>query len=149
MLREPVFVPESTPILDMLHQMRSKRFGFAIVVDEYGGVEGIVTIKDLISELVGEIQDEYDPGLPTAYQAADGTWIADGRVPVDELSESMGVVLPDGPYSTVGGLFLALAGDIPDEGDRVDLDGAVELTVLRMDRRRIDRVRVERIEERA
>ncbi len=142
LLREPVFVPESTPILKLLQEMRTKRFAFAMVVDEHGGVEGIVTIKDLMSELVGDIQDEYDPGIPTFTPAGNGTWIADGRLPVDELSEAIGVPLPEGPYSTVGGLVLALAGEIPSEGQRIDLDG-LSILVLRMDGRRIDRVRVE------
>ncbi|MFQ5968305.1 MAG: hemolysin family protein [Acidimicrobiia bacterium] len=140
--RQPVFVPESTPILKLLQDMRTRRFGFGIVVDEHGGVEGIVTIKDLMSELVGDIQDEYDPGVPTSIAAGDGTWIADGRLPVDELAEQVGVAFPEGPYSTVGGMFLAAAGHIPEEGQTVELDG-VAITVLRMEGRRIDRVRVE------
>ena len=127
--------------------MRTRRFGFAIVVDEHGGVEGIVTIKDLMSELVGDIQDEYDPGVPTSIAAGDGTWIADGRLPVDELAEEVGVTFPEGPYSTVGGMFLAAAGQIPDEGQSVELDG-VAITVVRMEGRRIDRVRVVVSEER-
>jgi CBS domain containing-hemolysin-like protein len=146
-LRDPIFVPESTPILDMIRRMRTRRFGFAIVVDEHGGVEGLITIKDLMSELVGEIQDEYDPRVPSMVTAGKGVWIADGRIPVDELSETIGVQVPEGPYSTVGGMYLALAGEIPDEGDQIDLNGTLKLTVLRMDRHRIDRVRIEKVED--
>lgn len=145
MLREPFVTPESTPVLRLLHQMRTRRLGFAVIVDEHGGVEGILTIKDLMSELVGDIQDEYDPTIPTTVAAADGTWIADGRVPVDEIEDTIGRQLPEGPYSTIGGLFLAVAGSIPAEGDQIMVGETLELTVLRMDRHRIDRLRVEAV----
>jgi CBS domain containing-hemolysin-like protein len=143
LLREPLYVPESTPVLTALQQMRHRRAGFAAILDEHGGVEGILTIKDLVSELVGELQDEFDPGVPVAVALENGVWITDGRVPVEELGEELGTHLPEGPYATVGGLFLSIAGDIPGEGDTVEIEG-YRLTVLGMDRRRIDRLRIER-----
>ena len=142
LLREPHYVPESTPVLDVFQQMRQQRLGFAVVLDEHGGVDGIVTIKDLVAELVGELQDEYDPGIPEAVPIDHRTWMADGRMPVEDLAEIISVELPDGPYATIGGLFLFVSGDIPEEGAVVELDGA-RFTVDRMDKLRVDRIRVE------
>ena len=143
LLREPLYVPESASVLEALHLMRRRRAGFAAVLDEHGGVEGIVTIKDLIAELVGEIQDEFDPGVPITVPLGAETWITDGRVTVEDLSEDIGVELPVGPYGSVAGLYLAESGDIPREGDTVDISG-MRFTVLHMEGRRIDRLRVER-----
>ena len=144
-VREPHYLPESMSVLAALQQMRRHRLGFALVLDEHGGVDGIVTIKDLIAELVGEIQDEYDPREPSMTKLGPATWIVDGRVDVEDLAAEVGVRLPEGPYATAGGLFLAAAGRVPQVGDHVDIDG-VRLTVLRMDRRRIDRLRVELVD---
>ncbi|MEE8331772.1 MAG: hemolysin family protein [Acidimicrobiia bacterium] len=141
-IREPIYVPESKPILELLREMRERRWGFAVVTDEHGGVEGIVTVKDLIAELTGELQDEYDPGSPAVVQVAQRRWLVDGRLPLEDLAEAIGVAFPDGEYSTVGGLFLDVAGRIPEVADSINLDGT-ELTVLRMDRHRIDRLRVD------
>ncbi len=141
-VREPHYLPESMSVLAALQQMRHRHLGFALVLDEHGGVDGIVTIKDLIAELVGEIQDEYDPREPTMTKLGPSTWIVEGRVPVEDLADEIGVELPEGPYATAGGLFLAVAGRVPQAGDQVELDG-LRMTVLRMDRRRIDQMRVE------
>ncbi|MBT8208715.1 MAG: HlyC/CorC family transporter [Acidimicrobiia bacterium] len=143
MTRTPFFFPETTTVLAAMNELRRRRLGFGFVLDEHGGVEGIVTMKDLMSELVGELQDEYDPTAPTVVRIGRLQWLADGRLPVEELSQHTGITLPTGPYSTVGGLYLALAGAIPEEGDQVTVDGGARLVVLRMDRNRIDRVRVE------
>ncbi|MDR9449939.1 MAG: hemolysin family protein [Acidimicrobiia bacterium] len=142
LLRQPLYVPESTPVLMALQQMQVRRVGFAAILDEHGGVEGILTIKDLVSELVGELQDEYDPGVPATVAVEGNVWIADGRVDVEELAETLGAELPEGPYATAGGLFLSVAGDIPAEGDSIEVAG-YRMTVLEMDRRRIDRLRIE------
>ena len=111
------------------------------MVDEHGGVEGIVTVKDLIAELVGDIQDEYDPKEPTIIAMGEDQWVVEGRVPVEDLEEAMGHDLPDGPYSSVGGLYLAFAGRIPTAGEETEIDGYV-FRIIRMDRRRIDRLQV-------
>ena len=142
LLRQPYYLPESTSVLASLQQMRARRLTFAVVLDEHGGVDGIVTDKDLISELVGELQDEYDPGAPTAVRIGPSQWLIDARIPLEDLQEVLGSELPAGPYSTVGGLFLALAGKIPTEGESVRTNG-YRLTVLSMDRKRIDKIRVE------
>jgi len=141
MLRTPHYVPESATILDTLQEMRRERFALAVVLDEHGGVEGLVTAKDLLAELVGELQDEYDPGAPSIVRVEPAEWIADGRLPVDDLAGELGVEIPEGPYSTVAGLFMSLSGRVPGEGDTVRFDGIV-LEVLAMDRNRIERLRV-------
>jgi CBS domain containing-hemolysin-like protein len=142
-LRPPTYIPESRPVLDVLQEMRRSRFGFGVVVDEHGGVEGVVTTKDVIAELVGELQDEYDPSIPMLTPAGPDRWIIDGRVDVDELEAVLEMELPQGDYSTVAGLFMDEAGRIPEEGDAIVLDG-ISMTVLMMDRRRIARLRVEK-----
>ncbi|NNC93046.1 MAG: HlyC/CorC family transporter [Acidimicrobiia bacterium] len=142
LLRPPTYIPESRPVLAVLQEMRRSRFGFGVVVDEHGGVEGIATTKDVISELVGSLQDEYDPTVPSIIPAGPQRWVVDGRTDVDELESEIERELPRGDYSTVAGLFMDEAGRIPEEGDRLDVDDVI-LTVLLMDRRRIARLRVE------
>jgi len=142
LLRRPKYIPESMSVLSVLQLMRHERIQLAVVVDEHGGVEGVVTIKDLMSELVGELQDEYDPGSPSVVTLAPRTWMADGRLDIEDLEKAIGIAFPEGPYSTIGGLYLAAAGRIPDEGEHIDVDG-VQLTVLQMDRNRIGRLRIE------
>lgn len=142
-LREPVFVPESTPVLSALQQLRRQKISFGVVLDEHGGVEGIVTVKDLIAELVGEISDEYDPREPSIIPMGGSQWVVEGRVPVEDLEAELEADLPDGPYSSVGGLYLTFAGKIPSAGEEEIIDGYT-FKVIRMDRRRIDRLQVTR-----
>ena len=142
LLRQPPIVPESVPVLAALTELRARKAGFAMVADEHGGIEGLVTIKDLVSELVGELQDEYDPQIPAAVRTGDGTWVADGRITVEELEDVIGKELPEGPYSSIAGLFLTEAGDIPREGDVVTVE-QVTMTVTAMEKLRIARIRVE------
>jgi CBS domain containing-hemolysin-like protein len=145
LVRRPVYIPETMSVLDTLGEMRSKRYAMAVVVDEHGGVEGVVTVKDLMSELVGELQDEYDPGTPSVTKLGPAIWIADGRLDIDDLEEALDTDLEEGPYSTVGGYIMSIFGRIPDDGDQVATDG-YRYTVLTMDRQRVDRVRVERLD---
>lgn len=146
LVRPPHYVPETMSVLDTLGLMRARRYAMAVVVDEHGGVEGVVTIKDLVAELVGELQDEFDPGTPSVTRLGPDLWIADGRLDIDDLEAAVEYNLTDGPYSTVGGFLMALCGRVPDEGDEVVEDG-YRYTVLAMDRQRVDRIRVERIAE--
>ena len=143
LLRKPMFVPESAPILRVLQDLRARRSAFAVVLDEHGGVEGIVTIKDLVAELVGELQDEYDPGTPDVTRIGPQQWLADGRLPIEDLVAAIGVEMPAGPYTTVGGMLMAIAGRIPAEGDQLTLDG-LRFAILQMDRNRVDRVQIEK-----
>ena len=144
LLRTPYYAPESAPVMRVLRDLRARRTGIAMVMDEHGGVDGLVTIKDLVGELVGGLQDEYDPRVPTALPLGDDTWLVDGRTPIDEFEEATGAPVEDGPYSTVAGLFLFVSGRIPVAGDRVEYEQLL-FTVLMMDRRRISKMRVSRI----
>lgn len=143
LLRPPHYVPESAPVMRVLNDLRSRRTGMAVVMDEHGGVEGLVTVKDLVGELVGQLQDEYDPRAPVILPVGRGVWLADGRAPVDDLEAAAGVQVEDGPYSTAAGLFLYLSGRIPAAGDEVEY-GGLTLTVLAMDRRQIAKLRVQK-----
>lgn len=144
LIRKPTYVPESAPVLQILQDMRARRFTLALVLDEHGGVEGLVTIKDLVSELVGELQDEFDPGIPSIVPIGAGRWMADGRLAIDDFAQAVKHQFPEGPYSTIGGLYLAAAGHIPADGHQVTIDD-FRLVVMRMDRNRIDRIRVEKL----
>jgi CBS domain containing-hemolysin-like protein len=139
-LRPPFVVPESRRVLDVLSEMRLGRNAFAVVVDEHGGIEGVLTVKDLVSELVGDLRDEFDRPEDDVLTRVDATrWLAEGACPLDRLAELTGLELPDGEYVTLGGFLLDRFGRIPGEGDRLDHDGW-ELRVAEMDRRRIAKV---------
>jgi putative hemolysin len=128
--------------------MRREGHHLAIVVDEYGGTDGIVTLEDLIEEVIGDIRDEYDPvdsETAPARQLAGGEIEVDGKLNLDEIEEIAGLDLPDGPYATVAGFMMAALGRIPEVGDIVTQQG-VQLTVARMEGHRIARVRLSRLD---
>lgn len=137
--RTPRFVPETKRIALLLREMQAEKFHIAIVVDEYGGTAGVVTLEDLIEELVGEIVDEFDIEEPMIERVAPGTVRVNGRVPIDELSEVLGAPLPNGDWDTVGGLIFNTLGHVPEEGETLVMDGW-ELLVERVTGRRIARV---------
>jgi CBS domain containing-hemolysin-like protein len=140
---EPVSVPESLPCDDLLSTLRRRGLQLAVVVDEYGGTAGVVTLEDLVEELVGPVRDEHDlPETPPTVPLGDGTWSVSGLLRRDEFVESVGLSPPDGPYETLAGLVLDRLGRVPDVGDRVDVDGW-HVEVTRMDGHRIDRVRLQ------
>jgi putative hemolysin len=134
--RPAPLLPGSKPVLAALAEMRADRTHLAVVVDEYGGTDGIVTMEDIIEELVGEIEDEFDP----AAVAPDSSEF-DGLVHREELAGRTGIVLPDGPYETLGGFVVRQLGRIPEVGDTVEAHGHV-FTVVAMDSRRAARIRV-------
>lgn len=136
------FVPETKPISDLLREMQKTQQHLAVVVDEFGGTAGIVTIEDLVEEIVGEIVDEYDEEEPMVVEV-DGEWVVDARLDVDELSEIVGTALPSDEWDTVGGLLLELAGRVPEEGERFDHEGLV-FTATAVQGRRVSKVRVGR-----
>jgi putative hemolysin len=140
-MRESNFVPETKRTAELLREMQAASFHLAVVVDEYGGTAGLVTLEDLIEELVGEIVDEFDVEEPMIEKAEDGLIRVNGRVPLDLLSEVLGTDLPDGEWSTVGGLIVNSLGHIPDVGETLDV-GEHQLRVERVDGRRIARVQV-------
>jgi putative hemolysin len=140
--RPAVFVPESKEVSALLRQMQEEKIHMAIVVDEYGGTAGLVTLEDLLEELVGEIVDEFDVEEPTVEKNPDGSVVVSARYAVDDADELLGAELPQGTWDTVGGLMLDLAGRVPAEGDSVEVDG-FRLTALEVRGRRIGRVRIE------
>jgi CBS domain containing-hemolysin-like protein len=140
--RAAVFVPESKEVPSLLRQMQEEKFHMAIVVDEYGGTAGLVTLEDLLEELVGEIVDEFDVEEPSVERHPDGSVVVSARYAVDDADELLGAELPQGPWDTVGGLMLDLVGRVPDVGDSVEVDG-FRLTALEVRGRRIGRVRIE------
>jgi CBS domain containing-hemolysin-like protein len=141
--RPPYFVPESKQVAELLREMQKKQVHMAIVVDEFGGTAGLVTIEDLLEELVGEIADEYDTEEPMAVELEDGGLLVDARMDVDAFAGLVGAELPDDEYDTVGGLVLGLAGRVPREGESFEYDG-LTLTATQVQGRRVARVRVRR-----
>jgi putative hemolysin len=145
-LRPPLFVPESITVDDLLHLFQRRKVHIAIILDEYGGTAGLVTIEDLIEEIVGEIQDEYDTEEPMIEEISDSEARVDGRASVDDLTEHFGIAL-DGEdreqYDTVGGLVYHEIGGVPQVGDTVEVDG-LTLTVESTDGRRVGKVLVVR-----
>lgn len=144
--RRPFFVPETKRIAELLGEMRSRKSHIAVVVDEYGGTAGIVTMEDLIEELVGEISDEYDVDDAMVQHLPGGSVRLRARMSIDEASEVLGVELPDGDWDTLGGLMFHLLGHVPFEGESVVHDG-FRLRAEQVKGRRIGAVRFERIEE--
>jgi putative hemolysin len=135
------FLPISKTVLSALSEMRRDRAHLAIVVDEYGGTAGIVTLEDLVEELIGDIQDEYDSDVGGARQLRGGELEVDGLLNLDEFAEQTGLVLPEGPYETVAGYLLAALGHLPAGGESTEVAGR-KLTVTQLDGRRISRVLV-------
>ncbi len=142
--REPFVVPESRSALELLAEMRKLKRSFAVVVDEYGGVAGVLTINDLVSELVGDIRDELDRARsPEITRIDQNRYLVDGAVDVDEVRDQLAIPIPDGEYVTLGGFLFDRFGRIPEEGDAVDWHDW-NLMVTKMDKRRIAKVIVRR-----
>jgi CBS domain containing-hemolysin-like protein len=144
-LRRVLFVAPSMEVLELLLEMRAKRSHMALVVDEFGGVDGLLTIEDVVEEIVGEIEDEHDRDLePNLVLRADGTIDADARAPVEVLEERFGPTLSDEEredIDTLGGLVVSLAGRVPIRGELIAHPSGVEFEVLEADPRRIRRLR--------
>ncbi|MGB9113239.1 MAG: hemolysin family protein, partial [Acidimicrobiales bacterium] len=137
------YVPETKRVAPLLREMQRDHFHLAVVVDEYGGTAGIVTLEDLLEELVGEITDEFDADDPMVEPLGDGAYRVSGRMAIDEVNELLGADLPVGDWDTVAGLFLHLSGHVPQEGESVEVDGYT-LVAERVQRRRISEVRIAR-----
>ncbi|MEK9672024.1 MAG: hemolysin family protein [Rhodospirillaceae bacterium] len=148
LLRKLLFVAPSMEVLELLLEMRARRSHMALVVDEYGGVDGLVTIEDLVEEIVGEIEDEHDRSEePIIHDNPDGSITADARVTLEALEEKLGPLghLEDREYiDTLGGLVFSIAGRVPIRGELVNFDGGLEFEILQADPRRIHGVRIRR-----
>ncbi len=144
LVREVLMLPDTAKLLPTLTEMRRRSTHLAIVLDEYGGTAGIVTLEDLVEELIGDIRDEYDEESGETTRLRSGDVEVDGLLNLDDFADETGVELPDGPYETVGGFLAAQLGKVPSTGDEGRIDSHT-LTVTKMDGRRVARVRVHRI----
>ncbi len=145
--RRLLFVAPTMPILELLLQMRARRTHMALVVDEFGGVDGLITIEDLVEEIVGEIEDEHDSDdAPDLVERPDGSFEIDARLPIPDFEQRVGAMLTneerDNDIDTMGGLVFAIAGRVPGRGEVILHDTGIEFEVLEADPRRIKRLRV-------
>jgi CBS domain containing-hemolysin-like protein len=152
LLRKPLYVPESMGVLDLLARMRAERVHLAIVVDEFGGTEGLVTIEDVVEEIVGEIEDEHDEEAPgMLIPLEDGIWDADGRAELEDVATTidarLGAVEED--VDTLGGLATVLAGHVPQPGEILEHPSGWRLEITDSDARRVTRLRLHAPEETA
>jgi CBS domain containing-hemolysin-like protein len=149
LLRKPLFVPETKAVNDLLQWFQKSRTHLAVVLDEYGGVSGLVTIEDVLEEIVGEIDDEYDQKSEDEISKIDeDVCEALGRAHLDEINAVMGYDLPeDEDFDTIGGFVFAEFGRVPSAGESITWQDAVRVTVLEASRRRVNRVRLERVRE--
>lgn len=139
--REALFVPDSLPVNDLLMRFRERRSHIAIVLDEFGGTAGLVTLEDVLKELVGDVQDAFDEAPPAVQRLPDGSVSVDGMTLIEELNAVLGLDLSDPNYDTLAGYVLGRMGHIPQPGESVDDPlGGIRLSVQRMDRLRIERV---------
>lgn len=149
LLRDPFLIPESKPVLDLLAEFKQLKVHMAIVLDEYGGTQGLVTIEDLLEEIVGEIQDEYeeDEVEPAIVEVSEGVSEVDARVEIPNLEDHLNIDLPeDRDYDTVGGLVFAELGRIPEVGETFEIEEH-QITVIEAERTRVTKVRVETLRE--
>jgi CBS domain containing-hemolysin-like protein len=147
-LRTPYFIPETKNLEELLHEFKKKRIHIAIVIDEYGGTSGLVTIEDLLEQIVGDIQDEYDLEEEWLVEGDDGVAVVDARLPIEDLEEHYGIEIERDKFDTVGGLVVHLTGRIPAAGEEVEI-GAIRLTVLEADARKIKKVSIAKALEKA
>ena len=145
-LRKPYYIPETKNISQLLHELKQKKYHLAIIIDEYGGTAGLVTLEDLMEEIIGEIHDEHDTQEPGIVEETDGYTLVDGRVEIEELEEYFGVTFDEGKYETLGGLILNTVKRIPATGETIIVDN-FEMTIVAADERRIKKVRIRKIRE--
>jgi putative hemolysin len=143
LMRSAYFVPESKRVSELLKEMQRRQAQMAVVVDEYGGTAGLVTVEDLLEEIVGEIRDEYDVESETVTDEGNGTFVFSGKVSVDEVRDRLGVEIEREGFETVGGYLLSHLGRMPYVGERFEVDD-LEAEVLEVERRRIHKVRLRR-----
>jgi CBS domain containing-hemolysin-like protein len=140
-LRLPYFIPEAKNLEQLLQEFRKKRVHMAIVIDEYGGTSGLITIEDLLEQIVGDIQDEYDLEVEWLVASDDGSITVDGRLPIEELEEHFHLTVEREKFDTVAGLIFHLAGRIPVAGDQLESSQLI-FTVMEADQRKVSTVRI-------
>jgi CBS domain containing-hemolysin-like protein len=145
-IRDCLVVPENKPIEQILREFQKRKLQMAIVIDEWGSVEGLITIEDIIEELVGEIQDEFDEGEAEIEEIGDGVYAIDGRIPITDVNEYFGLDLPHEDFDTIGGYILGVLGRPPEPGDTVEVDGVI-LQVKSVDGPRVSMLTLQRKED--
>ena len=142
-IRRPLMLPETFDLLESLGQMRAQRRTFALVLDEHGGVAGVASIRDILEQLVGDLNDEFDEDEePTIVRIRQDRWLVDGQTHVDRVEEELGVVIPEGEYVTIAGFVLDLAGEIPAAGTTYT-HGEWTFRVQSVEKRRINEIVIE------
>lgn len=142
LVREALFLPETVPVADLLAHFRQTHQHIAILVDEYGGTAGLVTLEDLLEEIVGDVGDIFEQAMPQIQHLPDGSILVDGLLTIDEVNEALGLHLQDPYYETIGGLVMGRLDRVPAVGDEVMLEGGVRFRVEEMDGLRVARVRI-------
>jgi CBS domain containing-hemolysin-like protein len=143
LMRSAYFVPESKRVSELLKEMQRRQLQMAIVVDEYGGTAGLVTVEDLLEEIVGEIRDEYDVETEPVVDEGDGSFVFSGKVDVDEVVQRLDVKIDREGFETVGGFLLSRVGRVPAVGECFAVDG-LSVQIVEAERRRITKVRMRR-----
>ena len=145
LLRKPIFVPETIRTAQVLEAMRREHIHIAIIVDEYGGVAGIVTMEDILEQIVGEIQDEYDQEIPEVQKMDDGSYLVQGSISLEDLSDALGSEFVSDDAESLGGLVLILSGSFPEEGE-VFKYGNWRIKVKELEDHRIKELKLRKIE---
>jgi putative hemolysin len=144
LIKDAIYLPEYTTVLSALNILRENKASFACVIDENGGIEGVVTIKDVLSEFVGDLPDEHDQRFSGIRRLGPGQWRIDGKTDIDDFEEFFGLEESDKDVATVGGLYLSHSEQLPSEGEKITING-LEITVVELDSRRIESVVVKKI----
>jgi Hemolysins and related proteins containing CBS domains len=145
-LRKPYYIPETKNIRLLLHELQQRKYHMAIVIDEYGGTSGLVTLEDLIEEIVGEIYDEHEVEEKKIVELPDGYALVDSRVEIEDIKEYFGMNIPEGKFETLGGLILCIIEKVPAAGEVICHDG-FEMIIESADERRIKKVKIKRVGE--
>ncbi|OGL45496.1 MAG: hypothetical protein A2161_19450 [Candidatus Schekmanbacteria bacterium RBG_13_48_7] len=144
LMREPIFVPETKKVRELLTEFQENNIHMAIVVDEYGGVAGLVTIEDLIEEIVGEIRDEYDQEVEPIQELTDGTLLVDAKTYIDFLDDHFKIEIPKDDFDTIGGFIINQVGRVPKTGEKIQY-GNLEFEIAGADARRIKKIKIRKI----
>jgi len=146
-MRSVYFTPEIKKVDELFREMQQKRISMAIVVDEYGGTDGLVTIEDIIEEIVGEIEDEYDQKNPVIEKIGDGIFIVDARMNIEDVNSRLDINLPIDECETIGGFVYGLFGKIPSQGEEVKVD-SISIVVDKIHRRMIKKLKIDKLIDR-
>jgi CBS domain containing-hemolysin-like protein len=143
-VRAPYFIPETKKISELLKDFRDKKSHMAIVIDEYGGTAGILTLEDIIEEIIGDIMDEYDAEVKRIVEQEDGSILVDARLDVEDLEDYLKIELPEGKFESVGGFIISVLGKVPDVDAKVTFKN-LEMVIEAADSRKIEKIRIRRL----